>query len=112
MSLKKHDVIVDCGHCRYRSSDGPGSFDVTVPLKDVRSGIEGIARLRCSVAPDRHEVSLKEWRDDDLQSIEPPAEIQMRLSQVLDFVAQKRLCGHRNLCPSSVVRAVERQKRH
>jgi hypothetical protein len=112
MSLKKHDVVVHCEHCTYQSSEGLGTFDVTVPLNDGRSGMNGIARLRCTVEPDRHEVDLKEWQDDKLQPIEPPAEIKMRLSQVLDFVAEKRVCGNRNICPASVVRIVERQKQH
>ena len=111
MSLKKHDVIVACEQCRFRSSNSGGSFDVTVPLKDARSGIKGIARLQCTVSSDRHDLELREWLDDEQQSITPSANIEKRVLLLLDDAADHRICGNRHLCPPEVVRAVEKQNR-
>jgi hypothetical protein len=111
MGLKKHGVVVGCEHCRYQTKGGVGGFDVIVPLCDTSSGTKGIARLRCSVSSSRHAVELKQWHDNRQQPIKPSAEIMKRLSQALDFVAGKRICGNRHLCPPEVVRIVEQDTR-
>ena len=111
MSLRKKDFVVDCEHCVFGMSDGVGSFNVTVPLRDNASDIKGMARLKCSVSPDRHEVELKQWLDDGLRPIQPSASVEKRLLQMLDFVANKRICGNRHLCPPEVVRTVEQESR-
>jgi len=109
MSLKKNEFVIACEHCAYGTDDGADGFVVTVPLRDERSGLKGIARLKCAVSPRRHKVHLQQWLDDELQPIRPPADVEKRLLRVLWHVGEKRVCGNRHLCPSEVVRAVERQ---
>ena len=111
MSLRKEQFTVSCEHCRCGESDGGGEFVVTVPLRDNLSGLKGKARLRCSVSPSRHNVELEQWLDDDSHPIQPSADVEERLLQVVDYVADKRVCGNRNICPPDVVRTVERQNR-
>jgi hypothetical protein len=108
MSLKKSGVVVDCAHCEYASSDSSGAFDVTVPLSDVATGIEGKAKLRCFISSEQHEVELKEWNDSRAHPIRYSPEVQRRLSAALDHVAEHRICGNRQICPREVVRIVEK----
>lgn len=109
MSLKKYGVFVDCERCEFASSDGRGSFEVTVPLSDIATGTEGTAKLLCSVSSERHEVELKEWNDFGTHPIRPTLEIQKRLGAALAHVASHRICGNRKICPSKIVQIVEKQ---
>lgn len=110
MSLKKNQFIVDCEHCTCSRSDGAGGFVVTVPLRDSSSGLEGTARLRCSITPYRHEIELKQWLDEEQHPIQAAADIEKRLLNLVDHVADKRVCGNRHLCPAEVVRTIAEQK--
>lgn len=108
MSVKKQDICVDCGHCRYaQAGQQPGSFDVVVPVRDIASGVEGLARLQCRVTPERHEVRLVDWRGMDERPLEPPPGLRDRLDEALAWVAEHRVCGNQQICPAEVVRIVQ-----
>ncbi len=111
MSLRKKEFIVYCEHCKCGKSDGGAEFVVTVPVRDNLSGLKGTARLRCSVSSSRHNVDLEQWIGDDSQPIQPSADVEKRLLHVVDYVAEKRVCGNRHICPPDVIRAVEQQNR-
>jgi len=107
MSIKRHNLAIDCSQCQFRSASGGGSFDVVVPVSDTETGTAGPAKLHCSVTLELHAVELTEWRDEQGQIIEPPDELRHRLSEALGFVAERRICGNHRLCPTEVVRVVE-----
>lgn len=108
MNLKQYDIIVDCKHCVYSSSDGRGVFDITVPIIDSDTGISGPARLRCIVSPERHTIELQEWHDINHQPVQSVDKLQQRVSAAFNVVANRQVCGNRNICPSEVIRFVEK----
>ena len=103
MSIKKHGVVVGCEGCRYMAEQLQDGFDVSVPLSDEESGTEGTARLHCSVSATEHRVELGEWQDEQGETVKPLPEVEQRVRAALDFVAERRLCGNRELCPYEVV---------
>ncbi len=105
--MKKNGVTVDCKRCVYDASEGQGIFDITVPIIDSESGVSGPARLRCSVAAEGHTVDLLEWRESDQTETQSAAGLRQRVSAALDFLAERRICGNRNICPSKVIGIVE-----
>ena len=107
MSIKRDNVGINCRQCEFTSSNGGGSFYVTVPVDDAASGIAGLAELHCTVTSELHTVELTKWHDEQGQIIKPPAELRHRLLKALDFVAERRICGNQHLCPTEVVRVVE-----
>ena len=107
MSIKKHGVIVDCEHCMYQKQDGRGCFDITVPISDIATGTSGQATLHCTLSAERHNVELTQWQDAYNRLIQITESIQNRVASALGFVADRRICGNRNLCPSEVIRVVE-----
>ena len=107
MRLKKHGITVDCEYCIYTSSDNRGAFDITVPIIDSETGISGPAKLRCIVSPNRHSVELLEWHSFNLHPIQFIERLQERVSATLTFVADHKICGNRNICPSKVIHIVE-----
>ena len=111
MDLKNSGIDVDCGRCEYTSHDGRESFEVVVPLSDAETGTDGIATLLCSVSAGRHDVKLKQWLDPQGNLIQPSAEIQQRISAVLDSLADQQMCGNYQICPADVVRIVEELSR-
>ena len=107
MSLKKHGIVVACEDCNYTSSNSRGSFDISVPMIDSETGISGPARLRCVVSTQSHAVELLEWRDTDVRCNQSTGDIQQRVTAALSFVAERKVCGKRKICPSEVIRIVE-----
>ena len=107
MSFKKHGVIVDCKHCKYASSNGYDDFDVIVPVSDSEAGIAGTAKLHCTVTNECHQVEMTEWQNANCHPIEPSDNLQQRISATLSFIADHRVCGNRNICPSEVIRIVD-----
>ena len=107
MAIKKYGISVKCERCKYINADSSGGFDIDVPVCDCESGICGQARIHCSVTAGEHHVDLEEWRGVDPDSIAAPNDLQNRLSAMLDFVADHRLCGKRNLCPAEVIEFVK-----
>ena len=112
MSLTKNGLLIDCEHCVCRSEDGRGGFGIDVPISDRDSGVTGIARIRCVVSAGGHRVELDSWAlgaeqmpDDVVKAI------RARADQALEYVAKKRICGNRDICPSEVVRIVEAHSR-
>jgi hypothetical protein len=112
MSLVKNGLVIDCEQCVCRSEDGRGGFGIDVPIIDRATGVAGIARIRCVVSSEGHTVELASWAPGEKQ---PPEDvvstIRARADQTLDYVAQKRICGNRDICPSEVVRIVEAHSR-
>ena len=107
MGLNKHGVIVDCEHCKCAYANGYGSFDIIVPVSDSETGIAGTAKLHCTVSTERHRVKLTEWLDANRHPIQPSDNLQQRVSATLTFVADHRVCGNRNICPSEIIRLVD-----
>jgi len=107
MGLNRHGVTVDCEHCKYASNNVNGGFDIVVPVGDSETGIAGTAKLHCTVSAECHRVDLTEWQDANRHSIQPSDNLQQRVSATLTFLADKRVCGNRNLCPSEVIRIVD-----
>jgi len=108
MNLKKHGIIVDCEHCKYNSSDDRGVFDITVPIIDSETGISSPAKLRCMVSPERHTVELQEWHEINRQPSRSIERLQQRISAVLNFIANRQVCGNRHICPSEVIQIAEK----
>ena len=111
MSLKHHGITIDCTHCRFACADGPGSFDVEVPLGDARNHIEGTARLRCTLSAAADLVELKDWRSSSGRQIDAPYDTRQRLDAALDAIAMHRVCGNRDICPAEIVEIAEKQAR-
>lgn len=111
MRLKQYGVVVGCERCKCVSDDRQGSFEVTVPLSDIETDIEGVARLRCSVSSEHHKVELEEWIDPSGQPLRPSKTMGERLLSALGFVEEHRVCGNQAICPPDVVRIVEKQSR-
>jgi len=111
MSVKNWGVTVDCGRCEFASSDGRDSFEVTVPIGDIETGIDGTAKLHCSISVGRHEIKLEAWNDTAGHPIRPPAKTQRRLLAALGKLADQRICGNHQICPADVVRVVEELSR-
>lgn len=111
MELKKQGILIDCKNCKFASSDGCGSFEVIVPLGDSETGFVGTAKLHCTVSSARHQVEFEDWHDPVLRATRPSVKIQPRLSAALTFVAEHRLCGKCNICPSEVTRIVDEHAR-
>ena len=107
MSLKKHGVIIDCKHCKCASTNGYGGFDIIVPISDGETGIVGTAKLHCTVTSERHQVEMTEWQDANRHPIQPSDNLQQRVSATLTFLADHRVCGNHNICPSEVIRIVD-----
>lgn len=101
--MKKHGLVVQCEHCRHISSSGCG-FDITVPVRTDEAA--GTARLRCTIAPDCHRVEFVCW-DEEPRPAGYAEKIEQQVSEVLDFIADQRLCGTERLCPLQVVQLVE-----
>ena len=112
MGLTKNGLVIDCEQCVCRSEDGRGGFDIDVPVSDRDSGFTGIARIRCAVSSAGHKVELDSWAVGAEQTPEDViGAIRERADLVLEYVAQKRICGNRDICPSEVVRIVEAHSR-
>lgn len=109
MSLKKNGIVVACEHCQCVSDDKLGSFDVLVPVSDSETGVSGTARLWCSVTAKEHRIELKEWNDVAGTPVRASAVAEGRVKNALGFVADRRICGNRHICPSKVVEIVEKQ---
>ncbi len=107
MKIKRKDITVDCEHCVYSSSDNRGNFEITVPIIDSETGISGPANLRCGVSAKGHTVELLEWRGFNGHQSQSLEDLVQRVSATLDFVAERRICGNRNICPSEVIQVVE-----
>jgi len=107
MGLKKHGVMVGCEHCKCASTNGYGGFDIIVPVSDSETGITGTAKLHCTVSTECHRVELTEWQDANRHPIQPSDNLQQRVSATLTFVADHRVCGNRNICPSEIIRIVD-----
>ncbi len=110
MGLKKHGITVECAHCQYTSSDDRGAFYITVPIIDSETGVSGPAKLRCIVSAKRHAVELLEWSDFSHHPTESVDSLQQRVLATLGFVADRQVCGNRNICPAEVIRIVEKKQ--
>lgn len=107
MRIKKNGVTVDCEHCVYNSSDNRGAFDITVPIIDSETGISAPARLRCGVSAKGHVIELLEWHEFNRHLTQSLESLQQRVLATLTFVAERQVCGNRNICPSEVIQMVE-----
>ena len=106
MSIQKHGIEVGCDQCVYASGDDQGEFDVTVPVTDEAGQQSSIATLHCRVTPDAHDVKLISLLNSNGEPVSYDAETQQRLSSMLRFVEDRRICGNRNICPAEVVEIV------
>ncbi|MDP2823940.1 MAG: hypothetical protein Q8O52_14845 [Sulfuritalea sp.] len=107
MGLQKNGVKISCEDCKSVAGDGRGGFDVTVPLSAAAIGVAGTARFHCVVTPERHEVELVGWTNDDRLSPETLEKVRQGVSDTLRFVAERRICGNHHVCPVEVIRIVK-----
>lgn len=107
--MKKHGLTIDCAHCQFIHTQQQDSFDVVVPVADEQAGLSGSAKLHCRVSADVHSVELTGWYCAEVPVIPAGGELDRRLTAALDFVAEKRVCGNRHLCPKEVVEVVEKK---
>lgn len=98
---------MDCKHCIYTSSDNRGAFDITVPIIDGETGIDSPAKLRCCVSSRGHSVELLEWNGFSRLLTQSMDNLQQRVSAMLTFIAERKVCGNRNICPQEVIQIVE-----
>jgi hypothetical protein len=105
--MKKHGVTVHCEKCIYASRDTNGNFDIYVPIDDSETGIVGTAKLHCGVSVEHHHIELSSWQDASQHPIRPSEDLQQRVSDVLISIADHRICGNRDICPSEVIEIVE-----
>ena len=108
MALKKSDIEVQCAHCEYLSSDKIGSFDITVPITDLTTGTCQLATLQCAVSTEEHRLKLLDWNLESDNTTRVSDDFQRRMSAVLAFIAEHKICGNRKLCPAEVVEIVQR----
>lgn len=108
MEIRHQDITVTCSQCAHTASDDEGNFDIVVPLQDVKSGVTGPARMRCTVSPERHRVDLMDWEHPNHQSSTLDRDLEQRTSALLDLIAKEKICGHRNICPQTIVAFVEK----
>jgi hypothetical protein len=106
--MKKHGVTIDCANCRFIASHNKESFDVIVPVTDEGVDLAGHAKLHCRVSSQTHVVELAEWLCPEAPVISAGSDLDRRLADALYFIAEKRLCGNRNLCPTEVVSVVQK----
>ena len=106
--MNRHGVTIDCASCQFAASHNEDSFDVIVPVADEGGDLAGKAKLRCRVSSQTHVVEMAEWHCREAPVIQAGSDLDRRLRDVLDFIAEKRLCGNRSLCPSQVVDVVEK----
>lgn len=109
--MKKHGIAIDCARCKFIASQSEGRFAVTVPVTDESSGLAGQATLHCQVSSQAHCVELSKLDSRETPVIEAGSGLDQRLASALDYVAKKRLCGNRSLCPAEVVSVVEMASR-
>lgn len=108
MTIKKHGISICCEECLYAGSDEQGHFELVVPVSDSETGAAGAARLNCTVSPQSHRVELGEWQDVNDRAEDLSESSQQRLSALLGFVAERRVCGNADICPLEIVKIVER----
>ena len=111
MSIQKHGIEVGCDQCVYASGDDHGGFDVTVPVTDEVGQQRGIATLHCRISPDAHVVKLISMLNSSGEPVSYDAGTQQRLTSMLRFVEDRRICGNKNICPAEVVEIVARFSR-
>lgn len=111
MSLSKFGVEVCCQNCHCVAMDEAGGFDIDVPVELGAAGHGGVARLHCSVSAEQHRIEFVDWVGDVPQQPQLSEEESQRVAEMLDYVAEKRICGNSRVCPSEVVRIVEGRKR-
>lgn len=106
--MKRHGVAIDCANCQFVASQNKESFAVVVPVADEASNLAGQATLHCHVSSQTHVVKLAAWHSPQAPAIAEGSDMDRRLIGALEFVAEKRLCGNRSLCPTEVVELVEK----
>ncbi len=112
MTIKKYDIEVDCRHCICSASDTNNSFEVTVPVCDVKTGNCKNAILFCAISLNQHKVEFKGWQDPADNSERLPEELNARLNDLLAFIEDHKTCGNENICPADVVQIVKRLSAH
>jgi hypothetical protein len=108
MSLKTNEILIDCDHCRCTAIGSTNSFNVTVPICDIKTGNSDEATLHCVISENKHKVNLKEWHNATIDSMDSSDNLQQRLAEALEYVAKHQICGNRSICPSEVVQVVKK----
>jgi hypothetical protein len=106
VQLKKFNIVVRCESCHVVARNSDASFDVSVPVVDLESAGQGRATLQCAVSPESHAVSLQAFVDDAGVAMTLPEDVRRRVAQMLQHVAEQRVCGNRRVCPEEVNRLV------
>ena len=109
MSLENKGVKISCESCSYVALDDKGGFAVSVPLSIADAEVSGTAKLHCVLGPGSHKVELVEWAAEGHLPGEALEEVRQRVSRALGFIAERRICGNRHICPAEVIRVVKKQ---
>lgn len=102
--MEKHGVTIFCEHCQYLSADPGGGFSVSVPVSAGYAS--GTAVVRCCISAGRHDLELVGWETQQ-GSAESSESLRREVSQVLQTLAAKRVCGDSRICPAQVAALVE-----
>lgn len=94
---------MECQHCHCVGTDGEGGFSVTVPVSMDAATI-GEVRLQGQVRAESHRLEWIEWTDAEHRPVIVSSAWQQQLSSILQRLAEKKVCGNPQLCPSEVVR--------
>jgi hypothetical protein len=111
MTVHKHNVLIDCKRCVCNSSNEDLGFEVSVPVCDSKTDLCINARLFCSVSADKHQIELRDWKDDvtGVSSLSP--DLEARISETITFIADHKICGNNEICPEQVVKIVDKLSR-
>ena len=108
MVLKKNDISLGCENCVCVSEESLDAFDISVPVRDAKTGVNGTAKIHCAISSTGHHLALKEWQDENLQQIHPSDDMQLRLDELLEFVEDRKLCGNCSICPNEIVQIAKK----
>ena len=95
------------GRVEYIAGEADGCFEVSVPIRDRQTGIDGTAKLHCTISHNRHRVELENWHDANHQPIAASEKLSQRVTDTLTAFAEKKVCGKCKACPAEVIEIVE-----
>ena len=105
--MEDRKAIIHCENCRFACASAKhGTFDVTVPLTDVKARRDYVACLRCEVDASGHRIAVKRFQDSEGATVSPSPESRNRIDKLLAEIARKKICGNATICPTEVVNAV------
>jgi hypothetical protein len=108
MSISKNGLIIECESCQCLRENGDNGFDISVPIIDSQNGLKGIAKIKCEINSESHIVMLSDLHDADAQDIALSTDLEQRINKALNYVADHKVCGNRNICPTEITQIVKK----